>query len=109
MTATIALIAALSFVAVALYRFGTAAPGVMRTVQLALGLAAGLFGIAVWRASIDSRWLVGGILLLGAGLPGWLAGTRRKLKVTALVLGICGAALYGVATLHPMQRVVIRP
>jgi len=101
MSATIALVAALLFVAVALYRLARSAPVALRHGQLVLALAAGLLGILTWRTTGDTRWLVGGVLLIGAAVPGWVAGKRRGVAIAALILGLLGTALYGVAAAKP--------
>ncbi len=107
MIGTSALIAALLFVGAALYRFAPAAPRWMRRVQLGAALAAGALGFVHWSITSDSRWLVGGILLLGAAYPGWAAGNRRTLTIVALVVGVLGTALYGIALRTPMVRAAV--
>lgn len=106
MTGTIAIVAAILFVVVALYRLAPAAPAQLRHLQLVLALVAGLAGIAHWHMILDSRWLVGGVLLVGAAVPGWIAGNRRGVAIAALVLGLLGAGLYGLAAANPMVRLV---
>ena len=106
MSAAIALIAAIAFVAVALYRLAAPGPAPVRHVQLALALVAGVFGIIWWRASGDTRWLVGGVLLIGAAVPGWVAGNRRGVAIAALILGVLGTALFGIATAKPIVSLV---
>lgn len=110
MLSTIALLASLAFIGVAAYRFSPAAPPRLRNAQLALALIAGVLGIVVFKAGGDSRWLVGGILLIGAGVPGYMAGNRRTLATVALICGVLGFALYGIATMRPMApRVAVSP
>lgn len=100
MIQTIALVAAIGFALVALWRLGPA-PMWAPKLQLALTLAAGLFGIAAWGVTQDSRWLVGGVLMFGGGLPAYLARGRTALIIVSLVCGLLGAALYGIATASP--------
>ncbi|MFD1787627.1 hypothetical protein ACFSC3_08590 [Sphingomonas floccifaciens] len=109
MLSTIALLAAIAFVGVAAYRFSPSAPPRLRNAQLALALAAGLFGIAAFKATGDSRWLVGGILMVGAGVPGFLAGNRRTLATVALICGVLGVVLFGIATARPMAAAAVSP
>ncbi len=109
MLPTIALLAALGFVAVALYRYSPKAPPRLRNGQLALALVAGLFGIAAFKAGGDSRWLVGGILMFGAAVPGHLAGGRRTLSTVALICGVLGLVLFGIATSRPMAVPAVSP
>jgi hypothetical protein len=100
MTATVALVAAVLFVLGALWRWSPAAPAKLSYGLLALGLAAGLLGIATWRAGGDSRWLVSGGLLVAAGVVAVL-GRSRGITVAALVLALLGTALMGIATSKP--------
>lgn len=108
MLPTLTLLLALGFVGVALYRFSPAAPPRLKNAQLAFALAAGLLGVATFRMTGDSRWLVGGILFFGAGVPGFLAGNRKTLRTVTLICGLLGLALYGMATSRPMIPVVAR-
>ncbi|MHA6721465.1 hypothetical protein [Sphingomonas sp. RS2018] len=101
MPATIALYTGIAFAIVAVVRSFRAVP-MLRHLQLAMALTAGLFGIATWHPTGDSRWLVGGVLFFGAGLPGWLAGNRRSLTIAALVVGLLALALFGMAMANPM-------
>lgn len=105
MLSTIALIAALLFVGTAAYRFARAAPPRLKNAQLAFALVAGLSGIAAFKGLGDSRWLVGGVLMFGAAVPGWMAGNRRTLATVALICGVLGLALFAIATARPMARV----
>lgn len=107
MLSTLTLLLGLGFVVVALYRLSRAAPPPLKTAQLVLALAAGLAGIATYRLLGDSRWLVGGVLMIGAGVPGFLAGNRRTLAAVALICGMLGLALFGIATLKPMTAAVM--
>ncbi|MBM3927038.1 MAG: hypothetical protein FJ335_01045 [Sphingomonadales bacterium] len=101
------LLLAIGFVGIALYRFSPSAPPRLKNAQLAAALASGLLGIATFKMLGDSRWLVGGILLFGAGVPGFLAGNRKTLRTVALICGLLGLALYGIATSRPMMPVVV--
>ncbi|KQN25098.1 hypothetical protein ASE86_02220 [Sphingomonas sp. Leaf33] len=107
MLPTLSLLLALGFVAVAACRFFPSAPSWTRTARLVLALAAGLAGAATFGILGDSRWLVGGILFFGAAVPGFLAGHRRSLAIAALVCGVLGLGLYGIATLRPMEAVAV--
>ena len=104
MLGTIAIVAAVFCVGSAIYRFAPGAPSSLRRVTPIAALAAGVAGLAQWGMVHDSRWLVGAILLLGAAYPGWAAGNRRALTIVAMILGVLGGALYGIAASHPMQR-----
>ena len=104
MIGTIAIIAGLLFVGSALYSFAPGAPPSLRTVTLGAGVVAGLLGIASWGATHDTRWLVGGVLTFGGAVPAWAAGRRRAITIVAVILGLLGVALYGIATNRPMQR-----
>lgn len=106
MIGTIAIVAALAFVGSALYRLAPRAPRSVRTVALVSALAAGGLGLAHWSMIHDSRWLVGGLLLLGAAYPGYAAGNRRALAIAALACGVLGAGLYGIAASNPQIRAV---
>jgi hypothetical protein len=100
---TIALFAALLFVGSALYALSRAAPRSLRTAQLILALAAGVLGLVHWRVSGDTRWLVGGVLLLGAAVPSWAARGRRGVAIAVLVCALLGLALYGIASANPLK------
>ena len=106
MIGSVAIIVALLFIGSAIYRFAPGAPPSLRRVTLLAGLGAGGLGIAHWVVVQDSRWLVGAILLLGAAYPASAARSRRALAIVAVVLGVVGTLLYGVATTLPMARVV---
>lgn len=102
MTGTITLIAALLFVAIALCRLLAAPSPRLRHAGLGLALAATLFGFVTFRTSGDSRWLVGAILMIGAAVPGWVAGRRHALATVAMICGMLGTALFGIAAVRPM-------
>jgi hypothetical protein len=101
MAGTLALVTAVIFAALCLYRALAPRPRPVRGVQIAAALLAGVFGIAWWQATGDTRWLVGGVLMLGGGAAGW-AGVRRGVLIAALVLGLLGLALFAIATNQPM-------
>ncbi|URW75417.1 hypothetical protein M9980_12900 [Sphingomonas donggukensis] len=102
MLGIVALVAALIAVGTALYRLSAGAPPALRTVQLVAALVAGVLGILWWHGTGDSRWLVGGVLLIGAAVPGHVAGKRRGVAIAALILLVLGVALYGIAVTRPM-------
>ena len=102
MIGTFAIVCALLAIGSGLYRFAPGAVAGQRNVTLVAALAAGALGLVQWGMTQDSRWLVGGIFLLGAAYPGWAAGKRRALTVAAIVLSLLGAALYGIAASRPM-------
>ncbi len=104
MIGSVAIIVALLFIGGAIYRFAPGAPPSLRRVTLVAALLAAGLGVAHWIVVQDSRWLVGAILLLGAAYPGWAARNRRGLAIAALVLGVLGTILYGIATMLPTTR-----
>ena len=101
MTGLVALALAIIWIVCAAWRLTPAAPRVLRTVQLILALVAGAAGLLHWSAVGDSRWLVGGILLIGSALPGWWASAPRSARIAALVVGLLGTGLYAIATANP--------
>ncbi len=101
MIATIALIAATAFAIVAAWRLVPSAPQALGRASLAAALAAGAFGVAVWRGGDDSRWLVAGLIVFVAAPVTILAASRRGLRVAALILGVLALALMGIATVSP--------
>ena len=106
MFATLALAAAVLFVVLAIARLrGTPLKVLAAGVPLAASLAA-VFALLFWSASHDSRWLVGGVLMIGAlGLS--LGRPNRTLAIGAVILGLLGTALFGVATASPMRVPVV--
>lgn len=107
MIGTVAIVAALFFVGSAIYRFAPGAPRSLRSVTLLSAIVAGVLGLVHWSIVHDSRWLVGAILLLGSAYPAWAAGNRRALAIAAVLLGLLGTGLYGIAAGRPMQRVAV--
>lgn len=106
MFGTLALAAAILFVVLALARLRGSAPAVIATgVPVAAALAA-LFAVLHWSAIADSRWLVGGVLLIAA-LALSLIKANRTLAIVALILGILGAALFGVAIASPARPALV--
>lgn len=103
MFGTLALFTALLFVASALYALTTRPHRSLPIMQLVLAIVAGLLGLVHWRASGDTRWLVGAVLLLGAAVPSWAARGRRGITIAALVCALLGTALYGMASTNPMK------
>lgn len=101
MAGTLALVTAVIFAALCLYRALAPRPRPVRGVQLAAAVLAWVFGILWWQTTGDTRWLVGGVLMLGGGAAGW-AGARRGVLIAALVLGLLGLALFAIATHQPM-------
>ncbi|UIJ45830.1 hypothetical protein LZK98_02400 [Sphingomonas cannabina] len=92
----IALVAAVAFALIMLYRLSAAAPAATRLAASVAGLAGGLFGIAHWHAIGDSRWLVGAGLVLAATVLGWI-GASRLLRIAAAVLAVLGGLLIVIA------------
>ncbi|HWK36679.1 hypothetical protein [Sphingomonas sp.] len=90
-----ALIAAIAALVAAVAGRGVA---MMRNPRLALAVIAGALGIAHWQGGADSRWLVGGILLIAGALPGWSVRAPRAARIAGLVLGLLGLGLYAIAT-----------
>lgn len=110
MTATLALIAALAFAALSAYRLTPSAPARLGPVAMGLALAAGAMAIAAWRGADDTRWLVAGLLLFFALPIAALAGPSRGLRIAAVVLGLLGCALMGMATANPKApRILAAP
>ncbi|SOB79375.1 hypothetical protein SAMN06297144_0515 [Sphingomonas guangdongensis] len=105
MFGTLALFAALLFVASALFGLTRRPHASLPLAQLILALAASALGILHWRASGDTRWLVGGVLLLGAAVPSWASRGRRAVLIAAIVCGLLGTALYGAASASPKKPV----
>ena len=101
MTATIALIAGIAFVALGLYRLSPGAPRRLGPVAMGLALAAGAMAVASWRGAGDTRWLVAGLLLFLALPIATLASSSRSLRIAAVILGLLGTALMGMATISP--------
>lgn len=101
MFGTLALAAAILFVVLAVARLrGTRLKVLVAGVPLAAALAA-VFALLHWSAVTDTRWMVGGVLLVAAtGLS--LGRGNRALAIVAIVCGVLGAALFAVATARPM-------
>ena len=91
-----ALAVAILFTLLAAARLRVAADWVVAALMVS-GLAGGLLAGVYWSGGADSRWLVGGILLV-LGESAALLGRRfAALRIATLVLGVLATALLAIA------------
>lgn len=61
----------------------------------------GLLGIAMWVQTGDTRWVVGGALMLASAAASWLRTRGRGGQIASIILAILGIALMAIAFLRP--------
>lgn len=96
MIGTAALVAAVIFGLASALRLSPTPPAALGIVALVAALAAGALGFAHWSAIGDTRWAVGGALLIVAAGVGFI-GSGRVPKIAALVIGDLGLLLFAIA------------
>ena len=101
MFGTLALAAGVLFLVLAIARLRRSPLKVLAAgVPLAAALAA-VFALLHWHGTGDTRWMVGAVLLAAAlGLS--LGRGNRTLAIVAVICGVLGTALFGIATAKPM-------
>lgn len=87
---------AVIFVLLAAYRVSPSATNAIGQVTMVAGVIAGALAILHWRQGFDSRWLVGGVLLI-VGAGSLQVSNARGVKLGGLVVGAAGAVLAALA------------
>lgn len=62
------------------------------------GLAGGVLAVLHWSGGADSRWLVGGVMLVLGASAAALGARVPAARIVAIVLGVLATLLLGIAT-----------
>lgn len=62
---------------------------------------AGLLAIVMFTQTSDTRWAVGGVLLLASAATCWFRSRAKALVPVTIILALLGVALMAIAFLRP--------